>query len=144
MHLGTCPWEGPRCHSHRRRPTVALASLTLSRCRPCARRPSAHQKRNHPRRHRRHPASLTIPEPEPSSAVAATTTAVAVAATAGAVAVSAVTATGSEKEAQSWKLLLPQKFNKQVFDGRRNDPRDVPRMAPLRQPEARAREAGRH
>ena len=52
--------------------------------------------------------------------------------TAGAVAVSAVTATGSEKEAQSWKLLLPQKFNKQVFDGRRNDPRDVPRM-PLRQ-----------
>ena len=40
-------------------------------------------------------------------------------------------------------MLLPQKFNKQVFDGRRNDPRDVPRMAPLRQPEARAREAGR-
>ena len=33
-----------------------------------------------------------------------------------------------------------QKFNKQVFDGRRNDPRDVPRMAPLRQPEARERE----
>ena len=29
-------------------------------------------------------------------------------------------------------MLLPQKFNKQVFDGRRNDPRDVPRMAPLR------------
>ena len=37
-----------------------------------------------------------------------------------------------------------KKFNKQVFDGRRNDPRDVPRMAPLRLPEARAREVGRH
>ena len=41
-------------------------------------------------------------------------------------------------------MLLPQKFDKQVFDGWRNDPRDVPRMAPLRLPEARAREAGRH
>ena len=49
----------------------------------------------------------------------------------------------NEKETQSWKVLLPQKFNKQVLYGWRYDPRDVPRAAPLRQPEARAREAGR-
>ena len=52
--------------------------------------------------------------------------------------------TGRRSQTQSWKVLLPQKFDKQVFDGWRNDPRDVPRMAPLRLPEARAREAGRH
>ena len=134
--------EGPRCHRHRRRPTVALASLTLA---VAALAPAALQ----PTRSATTlaatavtPASLTIPEPEPSSAVAATATAVAVAATAVAVAVAV--ATHRKEETQSWKVLLPQKFNKQVFDGWRNDPRDVPRMAPLRLPEARAREAGRH
>ena len=49
-----------------------------------------------------------------------------------------------EKETQSWKVLLPQKFNKQVLYGWRYDPRDVPRVAALQQLEARAREAGRH
>ena len=48
-----------------------------------------------------------------------------------------------EKETQSWKVLLPNKFNKQVHYGWRYDPRDVPRVAPLQEPEARAREAGR-
>jgi len=48
-----------------------------------------------------------------------------------------------EKETQSWKVLLPNKFNKQVHYGWRYDPRDVPGVAPLQEPEARAREAGR-
>ena len=45
-----------------------------------------------------------------------------------------------EKETQSWRLLLPQKFNprgKPLLYGWRFDPRDVPRVAP--EPEARAR-----
>ena len=41
-----------------------------------------------------------------------------------------------EKETQSWKVLLPQKFNKQVQYAWRYDPRDVPQVAP--EPEARA------
>ena len=91
MHLGTCPWEGPRCHRHRRRPTVALASLTLAVA-ALLRPPPFSQ----PTRRATTvaatavtSASLTIPESEPSSAVAATATAVAVAATAVAVAVAA-------------------------------------------------------
>ena len=48
-----------------------------------------------------------------------------------------------EKETQSWKVLLPNKFNKQVHYGWRYDPRDVPCLAPRQEPEARAREAGR-
>ena len=135
MHLRTCPWEGPRCHRHRRRPTVALASLTLAvaSLAPAALQPT--RSATTVAATAVTSASLTIPEPEPSSAVAVAATAVAVA---------VATHRKEETATQSWKVLLPQKFDKQVFDGWRNDPRDVPRMAPLRLPEARAREAGRH
>ena len=81
MHLRTCPWEGPRCHRHRRRPTVAFASLSLAVA-ALLRPPPFSQ----PTRHATTvaataitSASLTIPEPEPSSAVAVAATAVAVA-----------------------------------------------------------------
>ena len=46
-----------------------------------------------------------------------------------------------EKETQSWKVLLPQKFNKQVQYAWRYDPRDVPRVAPGPEVQARCRAA---
>ena len=46
-----------------------------------------------------------------------------------------------EKETQGWQLLLPKKFNKHQQYGWRFDPRDVPGVAPLPEPEARGRAA---
>ena len=46
-----------------------------------------------------------------------------------------------EKETQGWRLLLPKKFNKHQQYGWRFNPRDVPCVAPLPEPEARGRAA---